>query len=630
MFTIHREKKMYIFCLILVVSMTFFLVGCSHLFKEEPKYISYVIENMEEAEKFFQAEQMKLDICKEDETTYLEITTALDEVYRYRDSSYFDRLCKVEKKVSREENGEIEERQFIMRVKDDELASVCVKAEVGGSCLDYYLPDFDKIVSRWGDTMYAQTIIELFISPQEMTELYETGQEIEQTIIEFYEQHVEEKEGKKENNDIPEYLRTIDSPIIHIVEREEYSEIPKQLEIQLKNVLLENSFDEFISEHEVNYRILEKEEINQFVEMDESGKLKDYNERFAVQADVWLLIEENSAVVIRHPLGNGEYVYYEYIYANEKEELPYVMRALGKNGEFFYIRWNEEIYLITPKKQEDKLIGVATYCMHGKSEYGWLLYQEKATDTYVVTKYFEYTSKEASESLSSWPMLDTRTSKYKYISDNYWSRVDGSNMYYAKSHDREQPQKLIDYCVEALQNGDLIEQLESIEAEYEIIVDEEKRVLIEVEHEVGLSMYSEGFEEDDIWYKVSLSNEGDDIVVTHQEENGVVVNLYFWNNKESGCYNDTPVCTGGQKKSNPYFIEWDNKNYLAMPFWNEEKDELIGVLIYHFVGESDGTAIGIGINSDNTINISVEDFFPVQKTINLPDDARQYPTVVEY
>ena len=199
MFTVHREKKMYIFCLILVVSMTFFLVGCSHLFKEEPQYISYVIENMGEAEKFFQAEQMKLDICKEDETTYLEITTALDEVYRYRDSSYFDRLCKVEKKVSREENGEIEERQFIMRVKDDELARVCVKAEVGGLCLDYYLPDFDRIVSRWGDTMYAQTIIELFISPQEMIKLYETGQEIEQKIIEFYKQHVEEKEGKKES-----------------------------------------------------------------------------------------------------------------------------------------------------------------------------------------------------------------------------------------------------------------------------------------------------------------------------------------------------------------------------------------------------------------------------------------------
>ena len=188
MFTIHREKKMYIFCLILVVSMTFFLVGCSHLFKEEPKYISYVIENMEEAEKFFQAEQMKLDICKEDETTYLEITTALDEIYLYRDSSYFDRLYKIEKEVSYENRGKIEEGQLFMVILDDELADIWIDEEDGVTSLTYYLPDFDKIVSRWGDTMYAQTIVELYISPQEMTELYETGQEIEQKIIEFYEQ----------------------------------------------------------------------------------------------------------------------------------------------------------------------------------------------------------------------------------------------------------------------------------------------------------------------------------------------------------------------------------------------------------------------------------------------------------
>ena len=179
---------MYIFCLILVVSMTFFLVGCSHLFKEEPQYISYVIENMGEAEKFFQAEQMKLGIREEDETTYLEITTALDEIYLYRDSSYFDRLYKIEKEVSYENRGKIEEGQLFMVILDDELADIWIDEDDGVTSLTYYLPDFDKIVSRWGDTMYAQTIIELFISPQEMTELYETEQEIEQKIIEFYEQ----------------------------------------------------------------------------------------------------------------------------------------------------------------------------------------------------------------------------------------------------------------------------------------------------------------------------------------------------------------------------------------------------------------------------------------------------------
>ena len=54
--------------------------------------------------------------------------------------------------------------------------------------------------------------------------------------------YISETEVEMENpeNDIPEYLRTIDSPIIHIVEREEYSEIPKQLEIQLKNVFSGN------------------------------------------------------------------------------------------------------------------------------------------------------------------------------------------------------------------------------------------------------------------------------------------------------------------------------------------------------------------------------------------------------
>ena len=65
-----------------------------------------------EAEKFFQEEQMKLGIREEDETTYLEITTALDEIYLYRDSSYFDRLYKIEKEVSYENRGKIEEGQL--------------------------------------------------------------------------------------------------------------------------------------------------------------------------------------------------------------------------------------------------------------------------------------------------------------------------------------------------------------------------------------------------------------------------------------------------------------------------------------------------------------------------------------
>ena len=107
----------------ILLYISLLLIGCSN-YLESPQYISYAIENIEEAKEFFKKEQITLDIREEDETTYLEVTSALDEVYLYRDSSYFDRLYKIEKEVSYEQKGEIKKRQLIMVVQDEELARV--------------------------------------------------------------------------------------------------------------------------------------------------------------------------------------------------------------------------------------------------------------------------------------------------------------------------------------------------------------------------------------------------------------------------------------------------------------------------------------------------------------------------
>lgn len=73
------------------------------------------------------------------------------------------------------------------------------------------------------------------------------------------------------------------------------------------------------------------------------------------------------------------------------------------------------------------------------------------------------------------------------------------------------------------------------------------------------------------------------------------------------CIHGMCRCGLGQLGSRPYFIEWDGTNYLAVPYWNREGENIIGVAVYMYDHNYGGRVLAIGKNSDSSICIIIKD-----------------------
>ena len=202
------------------------------------------------------------------------------------------------------------------------------------------------------------------------------------------------------------YKNTFESLRINFIEDSRSFEIPETLEKELEKVLLQNGLDEFITVYNAKHKELTKIEIQQYIADDSSGKLQDYAERIAKEDDRWFRFDEYPFIIIRHVLESGEYAYYEFLPEEYRADFAYVMRALGKSEEYFFIEWEGNMYFITTKKQDNERIGIATYCMHGENIYGWVLYQEKISEDEIGTRYFNYTTMGAKYFGMEWPELE--------------------------------------------------------------------------------------------------------------------------------------------------------------------------------------------------------------------------------
>lgn len=202
------------------------------------------------------------------------------------------------------------------------------------------------------------------------------------------------------------YKNTFESLRINFIEDSRSFEMPETLEKELEKVLLQNSLDEFTTVYNAKHKELTKIEIQQCIADDSSGKLQDYAERIAKEDDRWFRFDEYPFIIIRHVLESGEYAYYEFLPEEYRADFAYVMRALGKSEEYFFIEWEGNMYFITTKKQDNERIGIATYCMHGENIYGWVLYQEKISEDEIGTRYFNYTTMGAKYFGMEWPELE--------------------------------------------------------------------------------------------------------------------------------------------------------------------------------------------------------------------------------
>lgn len=214
---------------------------------------------------------------------------------------------------------------------------------------------------------------------------------------------------------------------------------------------------------------------------------------------------------------------------------------------------------------------------------------------------------------------------------DFFDRVDATMIAFSKTDYNSFPAELITYFENALLEGKLIEKMEDIQAEYRVMGKEEKEAfdVPEEEQGLGVSLYYSSIKDDE-WYCVSLSEEGDDIIAEHVGEDGCTVNYFFWNIMQWYYYGEVPLRAGGQKNSRPYFVEWEDKNYMAIPYWNMEGDEIIGVTIYKFYSYNAGSVLAIGINTDGTVQVTPQKYEVERNPTYFSEGATLWPGVVSY
>lgn len=160
------------------------------------------------------------------------------------------------------------------------------------------------------------------------------------------------------------------------------------------------------------------------------------------------------------------------------------------------------------------------------------------------------------------------------------------------------PETLEKYLGNALINDALIEALLKIEAEYRILDEDEKKQFLNSSKRICLLSY-EHYEGtvDDIWYLVNLC-EKDDIVVWQKRENHTGI-LYFQRHEPG-------VDVGRTKKDQPYFIHWEGKNYMAIPYWDDSEENIIGVSVHIY--DSGYSVVGIGADENLQITVCYQNY----------------------
>ena len=164
------------------------------------------------------------------------------------------------------------------------------------------------------------------------------------------------------------------------------------LEDEIRETLSDGSFSRFIEKYETAYRQLSDSEKQEYAVKDETGLLASCLEELKTKDDAWFVPEGTDDILIRHEEKGGRYSYYAFQRGHGKDS--YLMRAVGLNEEFYVITWNESQYLLTTKRKNNVLTGIAVYCMYGEDSYGWLLYQEKTQDGGIVSRYYSYVDDE--------------------------------------------------------------------------------------------------------------------------------------------------------------------------------------------------------------------------------------------
>lgn len=221
-----------------------------------------------------------------------------------------------------------------------------------------------------------------------------------------------------------------------------------------------------------------------------------------------------------------------------------------------------------------------------------------------------------------------------------WWRTDGEIIWFWNVEDNpymeyQFPEKLAQRIAASLEEGDWEEKLQEIEIESKVLSRAEKREYFteqEAEDYGGLAYYCIEMEPlllKDKWYLVSLSDFGDDIVIESYDMKGDKCIYYFENFLNSHVYTESPLWTGRNPIGSPYFIEWDEKKYMAVPVFKNEGGEILGIEIHDYNCKRSGYGVvtGIRVDEEGECIVKSQIYYNTSPSDG-PEGAHHWPTVL--
>lgn len=163
--------------------------------------------------------------------------------------------------------------------------------------------------------------------------------------------------------------------------------------------------------------------------------------------------------------------------------------------------------------------------------------------------------------------------------------------YYEVMDTNTWPEALVQYVEHALKNNRVDQAMNEIACDHITLNSQEKQNMRQTYPEL------ERYYGSDIWYQVDLSQAGKDLVMCKRTWDGYNLSYIVSRERETGNYTCNPLFAGGQKKSKPYFVQWDEKNYVAYPYRDENDKEIVAMTIYDMASDADKIkeiSIGVG------------------------------------
>lgn len=231
------------------------------------------------------------------------------------------------------------------------------------------------------------------------------------------------KEGTKINEDISmpeikesvseeteEYITTVSAPAVEMTNQEkprpaiytsgligywEHEFNPFRTSIVLKNeleeVLMNGAAEEYLLEHESDYICLNEEEIQYYIDWDESGVLLFFcedMEKYAMKID-WFYFKRDGDIIVRVVMSENEFVYFKFPKYPEQKTYGWSLRAMSENEDYYFIEWDEEDYVVVTRRGENgEIEGITTYCIFEEACLGWALCQSKTEEGIVKERYY--------------------------------------------------------------------------------------------------------------------------------------------------------------------------------------------------------------------------------------------------